>query len=217
MRYENYQVWSVPLRLFHWIFSLAIVLLVVTGFYIADPWTGTMQEDTGAFPMQAMRNIHFIAAFFLTAVFLVRIWLLFFGNRHERLMDFAPFTKANIKNLWNMIACYLYLTDKKEKRKGHNALAGAAYLTLLLVTVFQVISGFYLLYPESGFWQGAGGLLFGTQQTARFVHHILMWIYILYTLFHLYTAIWSDIKYPGGIISAIFTGNKFAEVKPEEG
>jgi Ni/Fe-hydrogenase 1 B-type cytochrome subunit len=77
-------------------------------------------------------------------------------------------------------------------------------------------SGFYLRLPENALWQNWGVTLFGTQQQARYVHHLLMWYFMIFALIHIYLVIWNDLKNPDGIISSIFTGNKFrpGSIKP---
>jgi len=52
-------------------------------------------------------------------------------------------------------------------------------------------------------------ILFGTQQHARYIHHLLMWYFIIFAFVHIYLVIWNDLKNPDGLISSIFTGNKF--------
>ncbi len=209
MKYEKRKVWGVLLRLFHWAFVLSIVALTVTGIYVHNPWTNTVLEGTGRFPLATMRYIHFVAGFVLTGAILTRIYLLVFGNRHEKFLDFIPVTPRNIKNFFATLAYYLYLSDKYRPRSGHNALAGSIYLVTFFLALGQILTGFYLLYPENLTLQGIGLKLFGTQQQARFIHHLLMWYFILYAFTHIYILIWNDIKRPQGLISSIFNGTKF--------
>ncbi len=90
MRYQRYQAWSVLLRLFHWSFALSIVTLTVTGLYIHFPWTNTLVEGSGRFPMATMRYIHFIAGFVFTAALLVRLYLLLLGTGRNGSGIFCP-------------------------------------------------------------------------------------------------------------------------------
>ena len=213
MQYERQQAWSVLLRLFHWCFALSIVVLVTTGMYVHFPWTNTMVIGNWHFPVATMRYIHFIAGFVFTASLLVRFYLLFFGNKQERFLDFVPITPRNIKNLFTTLMYYLYLTDKCEHRLGHNALAGISYLTTFIVALAQIGSGFYLLFPESVFWQKWGLLLLGTQQQGRGIHYLIMWYFIFFTAAHLYIVIWNNARSKEGLIASIFTGNKYMPKK----
>lgn len=209
MNYEVKNVWSVLLRLFHWALVLSIITLVVTGFYINNPWTNTTLEGSVSFPMATMRYIHFMAGYLFTAAVAIRIYLFLFGNKQERIWDFLPVTPRNIKSLVTTIGYYSYLSDKHDGRLGHNAMAGIAYIVTIVAAIFQLISGFYMLYPEAVFWQNLGGGIFNSQQQGRFLHHLLMWYFILFAFSHVYIVVWNDIKSPKGLISSMFTGKKF--------
>jgi len=213
MTYEKQKCWSILLRLYHWAFALSIIFLVVTGFYINSPWTNTMIEGSASFPMAWMRYIHFVAGYVFTAAVLARIFLYIFGNAQERITDALPVTGRNIRNMIKTLLLYSYVSDEHDERLGHNVLAGTTYLITIIVAIFQLISGFYMLFPEAAFWQGWGVSIFGSQQEARFIHHMLMWWFILFVVVHLYFAVWNDIKSPEGLISSIFTGVKFKHKK----
>ena len=207
--YEKKYCWSILLRLFHWMFALSIVFLVTTGFYINTPWTNTMIEGSAAWPMATMRYIHFLAAYVFSSAIIIRTFLYIFGNAQERIWDILPVTKRNLNNLKMTLLQYSYINDEHDERLGHNILAGLAYLFTFVAAVVMIISGFYILFPEAPFWAGLGTALFGSQQFARYLHHILMWWFIIFTCIHLYLLIWNDVSGPEGLISSIFTGEKF--------
>lgn len=207
--YERQYCWSVLLRLFHWMFALAIVVLVTTGFYINDPWTNTMIEGSASFPMATMRYIHFIAAYTFSAAVLIRLFLYIFGNAQERIWDILPVTGRNIKSLWLTLLNYSYISDAHDERLGHNTLAGIAYLLTFIAALLMICSGFFMLYPEAVFWEKWGLMLFGSQQFARFLHHCTMWWFIIFGAVHLYLLVWNDCQEPEGLISSMFTGAKF--------
>ncbi len=211
MNYEIKNVWGVLLRLFHWSLVLSIVVLVVTGFYVNSPWTNTTLEGSVSFPMATMRYLHFVAGYLFTAAVLVRIFLYLFGNRQERIWDILPLTPRNIKSLLTTLGYYSYISEKHDDRLGHNVLAGMVYIVTMIAALFQLVAGFYMLYPESGFWQGLGNALFGSQQEGRFVHHLLMWYFILFAFAHIYMVLWNDLKNPEGLVSSMFNGKKFKQ------
>lgn len=207
--FEKQQCWSILLRLFHWMFALSIVFLVTTGFYINNPWTNTMIEGSASFPMAYMRYIHYIAAYTFSSAVIIRLFLYFFGNAQERVWDILPFTKRNLNNLKMTLLQYSYISDKHDDRLGHNILAGLTYLFTFCIAVTMIFSGFFMLFPEVPFWEGWGLALFGSQQSARFLHHLLMWWFMIFAVIHVYLCIWNDAKAPEGTISSIFTGVKF--------
>ena len=207
--YEKQYCWSILLRLFHWMFALSIVFLVVTGFYIAGPWTNTMVEGSAAWPMAYMRYIHYIAAYTFSSAVAIRLFLYFFGNAQERVWDILPISGRNINNLFKTLLLYSYVSDEHDERLGHNILAGTSYLITFFAALFMILSGFFMLYPEAAFWQGWGVTVFGSQQWARFTHHLIMWWFLIFPVIHIYLCVWNDIKGPEGLISSIFTGVKF--------
>ncbi|MFH1214941.1 MAG: Ni/Fe-hydrogenase, b-type cytochrome subunit [Pseudomonadota bacterium] len=209
MNYEKKYVWSILFRLSHWGFALSIIFLAVTGFYIHNPWTNTMLEGSRSFPMADLRYMHFIAGFAFAASVLMRIFLYLFGSREERLVGPLPVTPANVKNLFSTVTFYSYITDKHEERLGHNALAGIVYFVTWLIALLQIISGFFMLYPESVTWQGWGIKFFGTQQEGRFIHYLIMWYFLIFALTHIYMVVWNEVKSPEGLISSIINGHKF--------
>lgn len=209
--YEKHHTWSLLLRLFHWMFALSIVFLVVTGFYINNPWTNTMIEGgaNATFPMATMRFIHYLAAYTFSGAVAIRLFLYIFGNAQERILDILPINKRNLNNLKMTLLQYSYISDEHDERLGHNILAGTAYLMTFIAAVTMIMSGFFLLYPEAPFWEGWGLALFGSQQFARFLHHLLMWWFMIFAVIHIYLCVWNDVKGPEGLISSIFTGVKF--------
>ncbi len=208
--YEEKHFWSILLRLYHWSLVIALIALTVTGFYINSPWTQTTLEGAGLYPIQTMRNIHGLAGYLFTAAILARLYLLLFGNRQERIMSMLPLTRSNLRNMINAVRAYFYLhDDPTEVSLGHNILAGTTYIITFMIALFQIASGFYLRLPEITFWQKVGVTLFGSQQHARFIHHLLMWYFIIFTVVHLYLVIWNELKHRDGLTSSNLSGNKF--------
>ena len=124
-------------------------------------------------------------------------------------MDILPVTSRNIKSLSTTLGYYSYVSDQHDSRLGHNVLAGIIYIVTLIAALFQLVGGFYMLYPEAGFWQVFGNTLFNSQQEGRFIHHLLMWYFIIFAFTHVYMVVWNDLKSPEGLVSSIFTGKKF--------
>ena len=207
--YERHYCWSVLLRLFHWMFALSIVFLVVTGLYINNPWSNTLIEGSASFPMATMRYIHYIAAYTLASAVLIRLFLYIFGNAQEQVWDILPINRRNANNLKMTLFQYSYISDKHDERLGHNILAGLTYLLTFFAALVMICSGFFMLFPEAAFWAKWGGMLFGSQQSARFLHHLLMWWFMIFAVVHIYLVIWNDCQEPEGLISSIFTGAKF--------
>lgn len=215
MLYERKRCWSVLLRLCHWSFVGSILVLSITGMYISNPWPYAMIQVEGGlgFPMSFVRYYHFLAGYIFCGALVARFFLLIFGNTQERFWDFLPITGANIKNFVNEVLAYLYLKDNKDHKLGHNSLAGTIFFILFCLALIQVISGFYMLSPESLFWQKWGWQILGSQQKARYFHHMIAWFVLIFAFCHVYIVIWNDLKNRDGLISSIITGYKFRPKK----
>ena len=74
-RLRRVYVWELPVRYYHWLNALAIIVLIVTGFFISKPLAiHSHQEAANQFTMGWVRVIHFIASYIFFFNFLFRIY-----------------------------------------------------------------------------------------------------------------------------------------------
>ncbi len=208
MQYERKLAWSWLLRLYHWVMVLSVLVLALTGLYIHHPITSSLTGG-GHFPMADIRYIHFITAFLFSGAIIARIYLALFGNRQESLCSLVRHLPEYIADGWLALRGYLYLEKFQHKGLGHNGLATITYCLTVSLAILQIISGFYMLFPESSFWQSWGLAIFGPQQSARYVHHLIMWYFAIFAMVHVYIIIWNEIKQPEGMLSSMLGGYKF--------
>jgi Ni/Fe-hydrogenase 1 B-type cytochrome subunit len=201
-------VWQVPVRLTHWVTAGCIVVLSVTGFYIADPFL----LPQGGSVMTTVRVIHIAAAFTLLVSGLVRtIWLLR-GNRFSRWSAFIPTSRRQATELFRQAAFYGFLRKELPKVLGHNQLAATAYLALFALLLVETVTGFAL----DGLVGGEPGAtafawlreLLGPQ-ALRVIHHAVMWAILAIALFHVYSCVLVDHLERNGLLSSIVSGYKF--------
>jgi Ni/Fe-hydrogenase 1 B-type cytochrome subunit len=63
-KFIRVMVWELPVRLFHWLNVLAIIVLCITGFLIANPPALLSNaEATNLHSFGIVRFIHFVAAY----------------------------------------------------------------------------------------------------------------------------------------------------------
>jgi len=230
--------WSLAIRVNHWLMVISILGLIVTGFYIASPYSNLGPETTvvtfaGAIPvipvfttmngetvykflMGYMRYFHLLFGIILTFVFIWRIYLMFFSRFHADFKDFFAWTDT--ENFWTQIKFYLLISEKKPK---HNYLYGPlqslAYGGLLIMLAVLVVTGLILSGVDysSGFIGTAYWVLHPLQKalgglaTIRFIHHVFMWLIILFVIVHIYMAFWYDIVFKEGTISSMVSGRVF--------
>ncbi|WP_379969488.1 Ni/Fe-hydrogenase, b-type cytochrome subunit [Ectobacillus sp. sgz5001026] len=207
-------VWELPVRVFHWINVLAIILLMITGMYIGNPLVGSnvQEEAYYSFLMGWVRYIHFFAAFLFTINLFYRLFWAFIGNKYA---TSNPFRLIFWKEVWETIKFYLFLKNKKPHYVGHNTLAQLSYWIFIgLGSWVMLLTGYYMYFepqPES-FW----GKLFvwvpavfgGDSYTIRSWHHLVAWAFMLFMVIHIYMAFRDDYLERNGTMSSIFTGYK---------
>lgn len=219
-------VWDLPVRVTHWVNVFSILVLSVTGYYIANPFIGTHGPNASDFLMGTVRFIHFTTAFIFTFSVLFRIYWAFAGNRWAHWDQFLPARTARRRALFRMIRYYTFLRREPPAEIGHNPLAGATYTGLYVLFGIQILTGFalYSLAYPNGFWPVAFGwinVVIGVPYV-RLIHTIVMWLIIAFTIHHVYSAILIDIEERSGLLSSIVTGYKslsarhIAEAKLED-
>lgn len=201
-------VWQVPVRLTHWVTVGSIVVLSLTGGYIADPYL----IAPGGSVMTTVRFIHLVAAVGLVAAGLLRtVWLLV-GNRFARWPAFIPTSRFQATEIFRQAGFYAFLRKDIPKVLGHNQLAAAAYVLLFVLLVAETLTGFVLLGVLGA---EPAATLFGWVrelvglQAIRLVHHLAMWGVLAIALFHVYSCVLVDNLEKNGLLSSMFSGFKF--------
>jgi Ni/Fe-hydrogenase 1 B-type cytochrome subunit len=207
-------VWQLPVRVFHWINVLCIILLMITGIYIGNPFVGSSVPEEAYYSnvMGWVRYIHFFAAFLFTANLIVRVYWFFAGNKYAKS---NPLKKKFWTQVWETIKFYLFMKNKKEHTPGHNTLAQLSYWIFIgLGSVLMILTGFFLFFEPQLESVAVGKLAFllgGDSFTIRSLHHIVAWGFMLFMVIHVYMAIRDDWLSRNGTLSSIFTGYKTEE------
>jgi Ni/Fe-hydrogenase b-type cytochrome subunit len=199
----------------HWIAALAVVVLIVTGFYIGRPYFMTQGEPVDHYLMGWMRFAHFVAAGVLVATALVRVYWLFVGNKFERWRALLPFRRENWADLWRMVKHYLMIRGEEAPRyMGHNPLQQMSYTLLYAVAAIMVLTGF-ALYGQAnpgGFFHVTTGWvtgLLGGLQYVRLTHHLLTWFFLIFIPIHIYLTLRVDVLENTGTVSSMVSGGRF--------
>ncbi len=201
-------VWQVPVRITHWVTAGSIVILSVTGGYIADPFL----IPPGGAIMTTVRLVHIATAFVFLASGLLRTMWLLRGNRFARWSAFIPTTWFQATELFRQAGFYAFVRREIPKVLGHNQLAATAYLALFALLLVETVTGFALdglLGGEPG--ASAFGWLreLAGPQLLRLVHHLTMWAILAIALFHVYSCVLVDHIEKNGLLSSIVSGYKF--------
>ncbi len=213
--YRRLYVWEFPVRLYHWVNAVCVLLLIATGFIIGNPIPITYANEAyQQYWFGTVRFIHFVAAFVFFFNFLVRIYWGFVGNRYARWRNFIPLTRQQWREMLDVLKVDILQTDIKERISiGHNALAGFIYFLSFLVFLFQALTGFALyssmstsFLPKLFAWVVP---LMGGDFAVRQWHHIFMWFFVVFVIIHVYLVFYHDYVEGRGTTSSMVGGWKF--------
>ena len=213
--YERVYVWELPVRFYHWVNALCVVVLIATGYLIGTPQSiFYASEAYQQYWFGTVRFIHFVAAFVFFFTFLVRIYWGFVGNRFARWTYFIPFRREQVDEAVDVLKVDILQTKVGEYISlGHNALAGFIYFLSFLAFLFQSVTGFALYSSMSKAWLPQMFRwvvpLMGGEFRVRQWHHAMMWFFILFAIVHVYLVFYHDYIEGRGTTSSMVGGWKF--------
>lgn len=217
--FKRVMVWELPVRFFHWVNVLSVLVLTATGFIIANPPAlQSSAEATNLHLFGIVRFIHFGAAYIFFFNMILRIYWSFVGNQFASWRAFWPFSKKRWNNFWHVLKMDILLLnedhpDVRNISIGHNSVASFSYLALFFIALISIFTGFALYADTSSWWLPKlfswVTPLLGSDFTVRTIHHIAMWGFILFTLVHVYLVFYHDWLEGRGEVSSMIGGYKF--------
>ena len=202
----------------HWIRAFSTLVLIITGFYIADPFITPISDSEPTNFMYALfRSWHIIFGFVATAVIILKTYLFVFGSYYKSERD--SIRDCFYPKIWiQQIGYYLFMTKHPEKLHGvYNPLQTAAYFLFYMMMFLLILTGF-VLYVHV-YHEGIGGLIYdsmryvevlmGGLSMVREIHHIAMWGVIIFVGIHIYLVIFNAVFGKNGSMDAIFSGMKW--------
>lgn len=210
-------VYEAPVRLWHWINALCIVVLAVTGWFIASPLPSVAGEASENFLMGYIRFAHFAAAYVFAIAFLARAYWAIVGNHHAKQLFTLPLADAKWwSGAWHELRWYFFLDKLPRKYVGHNPLAHLImFLAITVGGLFMIVTGF-ALYGEGaqeGHWSHTLFTtwvipLFGQSQAVHSWHHLVAWGIVVFVIVHVYAALREEVMSRQTMISAIINGSR---------
>ncbi|MDT7834425.1 Ni/Fe-hydrogenase, b-type cytochrome subunit [Aquabacterium sp. OR-4] len=207
-------VYELPVRVWHLVNALAIVVLAVSGWLIAHPLHSPSGEASSHYQMGYIRFAHFAAGYLLAVGLLGRVYWAVVGNWYARELFWVPlFQWAYWQDLWAMLKWYGFVSARPGQYIGHNPLARfSMFFLFLLPLVFMLLTGF-ALYAEGqqvGSWfEGIFGWvipLFGSSQDVHTAHHLGMWTVFCFVIVHVYATVREEILGRSSMVSTMVSG-----------
>ena len=218
-------VFEVPVRIWHWIHALAIVVLAITGYLIASPLPSMGGEASDSFLMGNIRLIHFVTAMVFAVGIFVRLYWAIVGNRYARGLLIPPLWSGEYwSRMWHEVKMYLFLTRKVAKYRGHNPLAMMfMWLFNVLLAFFMICTGFALYSQGTGDGSWAD-VMFGwvfaiepSSQAVRMWHLTGMWVMVMFAIVHIYMVLRADVMSRQNGVSAMIDGyRRFKDDGPRD-
>ena len=231
-------------RIIHWTFFLAIIDNIITGFYIAYPFLmfgispaqadslskGVLNsgETNQAFIMTWMRDFHFIGAVLIDVIFIVWLYLAFFSWKEPLYKSFIPFGDK-IEEAWKMIKHYFTLKDRPETGRYQDPLNAIIFTIFHLLILLQMLTGFQMYVASFTGTSAVGAwwpwlmhfstdwtlVIFGGLTGVTLVHLFIMWLIIIFIVYHIYIEVWRSVMWKEGDILIPFGGYKYMRNKSE--
>ncbi|BBN59190.1 Ni/Fe-hydrogenase, b-type cytochrome subunit [Hydrogenovibrio marinus] len=218
---DKVYVYEAPIRLWHWINMLAIIVLGITGYLIGNPLPTMSGEASDHYLMGTIRFLHFSAAYIFAIGFAGRIYWAFVGNHHARELFYVPIWRASWrKGFIDELKWYLFLKKEPGKHEGHNPMAQLAMFSMFVLgSILMIFTGFALYGEGTGPGSWANQLfgwvipLFGQSQDVHSWHRLGLWIIVVFVIAHVYVAIREDIMSRQSMVSTMISGWRFFKDK----
>lgn len=234
---QQYKVWDVPTRIFHWLNFLTIVSLIFVGLVML------FKKELGITGIDAkvgLKEVHVIIAYIFLLNFSWRILWGFIGNRYARWSQVLP-----DKNFKNTIKNYIVSIKNGEPQQyaSHNPMGRLAILFIFLLMATLAVTGLVragtdIYYPPFGSlvadyitepganpaniqpYVAAGTNPANVKNLKAFkgpfgtVHLYSSYVLMFMIVLHIFFVVRAEITEGGSIISAMFTGKKLLAKKP---
>ncbi len=182
----------------HYINLICMILLILSGLYIHFPFfDGWMGVARGAHQVAMWVIIINLVVRFIAAFFVASANLPDSRTKEKDIKNWLP-QKENRHQLWPTIKYYLFIKKEHPISAKYNPLQKFAYIITVPLTLIMAYTGFCLWGPTMtvGFFQ-SGTDLVGGPMNMRIIHYFMMWVFILFTVVHVYLATlynWNPIK-----------------------
>ena len=181
------RVWDLPIRLFHWLLLIAIVLSFIT-------------VKIGGNAME----LHGRIGYCVLTLIIFRVCWGFIGSYHARFTNFIP----------SPMGLFNYLSGKTKAGLGHNPLGALSVLALLFSVSVQAVTGLFAnddIAFEGPFAKYVSNSTVGLLTS---IHYANKWILIALIALHLCAILYYQKFKSENLIKPMLLGDK--EIDPSE-
>ena len=237
--FQQYKVWDLPTRVFHWINFITIISLIFIGLIML------FKKELGITSIEAkvgLKELHVIFGYVFVLNFAWRIIWGFIGNKYARWSNTLPH-----KGFVSTVRQYLHSVKSGEPQQfiGHNPMGRLAITFILLLMLTMAITGLVragtdIYYPPFGSlvadYIAAPGtdpdsikpyVADGTDKEKAAslkafkgpfgkIHIYSSYVLMFMIVLHITFVVRAETREGGSLISAMFTGKKILSGKPED-
>jgi Ni/Fe-hydrogenase 1 B-type cytochrome subunit len=231
------------MRSIHWVNVISMIVAVITGLYIADPYYQAFiaEDAVDKYVMAWNRWGHFIVAIIFDVTSILVAYLFFFSRFEQPYKKVLP-TKKNIVEFWEVLLNLITLNRRKKFDSTHsdsfNTVYFAVFHILLAWMLFTGLQLYVHIFPHGhssiGTWWPwmlhlvtdwtipVSSWIVGTTATGgnimdvRITHHLAMWWVLTWVAFHIYYQVWRTIFWKEADISIVVGGSKFVKDDKKE-
>ncbi|MCF2950479.1 cytochrome b/b6 domain-containing protein [Paraglaciecola aquimarina] len=178
-------VWDLPVRLFHWILAVCLVI---------QWFTAEVFEDA--------MDFHFYLGYFILGLIIFRLIWGFIGTKYARFSSFIAGPKAMI----HYIKCLIKKQDTSTI--GHNPVGGLMLPLVLILVGIQATTGLFStneIVHSGPYYQTVSD---SVQSVLQWLHHktfSFLWIFIA---IHIAVILWYKFALKHNLVSPMFHGKK---------
>lgn len=127
---QKTEIWDIYIRIFHWL----LTILVLTSF-ISIKYFDSL-------------DVHFISGYCIVGLLVFRITWGLFGSKTAKFINFVKGPTAILEYFKSMAS-----PENRKPSLGHSPIAAVSVVAMLLILIFQVVSGLFF-YDEEIFLEG---------------------------------------------------------------
>lgn len=198
---QRIRIWSVALRLSHWLLAASVVTLLLSGWILGSEM-----------PTKSVhwRDVHLTAGYLLGITLAFRVALMFTGRAPtDRWRDCLPLTRQQWLGMRDMLIFYASLGRVPlPGYYGHNPLWGPVYLLLFGVLGGAIASGLALVSAKPATLLQLGATPFWLGYTLPEWHAALALVTAVFAALHVLSVFAHDTRGTASEISAMVNGHK---------
>ncbi|AJQ28370.1 cytochrome b/b6 domain-containing protein [Pelosinus fermentans] len=189
---------SLPIRIFHWVMFLAVIILLFTGLYMNAPWSWLH------LPMEVVRKTHTLFSSIIIVNLVAHIYYYLYTNKITEIL-FLPRDWVNVPSF---IRYVFFITESHPNFGRYNPGQKLVFSSWFLAVLIAAITGIILFFPTNSQWLQwkLGGL-----NVIRILHFGVAIFFAASIPLHLYLVFTES---PANL-QAMFTGYINKEVKLE--